>query len=263
MPNNSLVILTLGDVAGAIALEFVCKNLRKLKLIYNADVVIVNGENASKSGGLDGDDAKKLLNAGADVITGGNHTLRGRRISEAMEDNPEILRPINYQQSCPGKGYVVIKVKNGIRLLVLNAAGQIYMDPADSPFAAVDKIISTVEHDVSIADFHAEATSEKGAFARYFDGRINFVFGTHTHVQTADETFLPKGSGFITDLGMCGPIDSVLGTDANVIIDRMVHRTFSPFIKATGDIKICGAVVTINLDTKCVTDIQRIQFTEE
>ncbi len=262
MPNNSLVVLTLGDVTGQAALDYVCSKLRKIKLLYGADVVIVNGENASKSGGLDGEDAKRLLNSGADVVTGGNHTLRGRRISEAMEEYPEIIRPLNFQESCPGKGYVVITVKNGLKLLVLNVAGQVYMDPADSPFACTDRLLSNVKYDYSIADFHGEATSEKAAFARYFDGRINFIFGTHTHVQTADETYLPKGSGFITDLGMCGPIDSILGTDPQVIINRMVKRELAPFTKATGSIKICGAAVTINTSTGYVTEIKRIQFSE-
>lgn len=262
MQNNSLVVLTLGDVAGQSALDYVCSKLRKLKLLYGADVVIVNGENASKSGGLDGEDAKRLLNSGADVVTGGNHTLRGRRISDAMDEFPEIIRPLNYQSACPGKGYVVIPVRNGIKLLVLNVAGQVYMDPADSPFSCTEKLLGSTEYDVAIADFHGEATSEKAAFARHFDGRINFTFGTHTHVQTADETYLPKGSGFITDLGMCGPVDSILGTDPQVVINRMVKREFAPFTKATGDIKICGVAVTISLDTGYVTDIKRIQFTE-
>jgi metallophosphoesterase (TIGR00282 family) len=262
MPDNSLVALVLGDVAGQQALDYVCSKLRKLKLMYGADVVIVNGENASKSGGLDGDDARKLLDAGADVITGGNHTLRGRRISEAMDEYPEIIRPLNYQEACPGKGYVVITVKNGIKLLVINVAGQIFMDPADSPFSCTERVLNEVPHDVCIADIHAEATSEKAAFARCYDGRVNFTFGTHTHVQTADETYLPMGSGFITDIGMCGPVDSILGTDPQVIINRMVKREFAPFTKASGTIKICGATVTINLKTGYVTDIKRIQFME-
>ncbi len=262
MPNNSLVVMALGDVAGQSALDYVCSKLRKLKLLYGADVVIVNGENASKSGGLDGEDAKRLLSAGADVITGGNHTLRGRRIADAMEEHPEILRPLNFQDACPGKGHTVIDVKNGIKLLVLNVAGQIYMDPADSPFTCTDRILNNTDYHVCIADFHGEATSEKAAFARYFDGKINFIFGTHTHVQTADETYLPCGSGFITDIGMCGPVNSILGTEPQVVIDRMVKRTFLPFTKADGPIKICGASVTINLNTGYVTDIKRIQFQE-
>ena len=147
MPDNSLVALILGDVAGQQALNYVCSKIRKLKLLYGADVVIVNGENASKSGGLDSEDAKALLNSGADVITGGNHTLRGRRISEAMEEYPEIIRPLNYQEACPGKGYVVITVRNGIKLLVINVAGQVYMDPADSPFACTERILNTIDHD--------------------------------------------------------------------------------------------------------------------
>jgi metallophosphoesterase (TIGR00282 family) len=260
--QNNLVILTFGDVAGQAALDYVCSKLRKIKLLYGADVVIVNGENASKSGGLDGEDAKRLLSAGADVVTGGNHTLRGRRIADVMEDHPEVIRPLNFQDACPGKGYVLIKVKNGIRLLVVNVAGQVYMDPADSPFTCTDRLLKNIEYDVGVADFHGEATSEKAAFARYFDGRINFTFGTHTHVQTADETYLPKGSGFITDLGMCGPVDSILGTDPDVVINRMVKRELAPFTKATGNIKICGAAVTVNLDTGYVTDIKRIQFQE-
>lgn len=262
MQNNSLVILTFGDVVGQASLDYVCSKLRKLKLLYGADAVIVNGENASKSGGIDGEDAKKLLDAGADVVTGGNHTLRGRRIAEAMEEYPEIIRPLNYQEACAGKGYTVITVKNGLKLLVLNVAGQVFMDPADSPFSCTDRLLDKVDYDFSVADFHGEATSEKAAFARYFDGRIHFTFGTHTHVQTADETYLPKGSGFITDLGMCGPVDSILGTESQIIINRMVKRELSPFTKAIGDIKICGAAVTINVQTKCVTEIKRIQFCE-
>ena len=251
--SSKLKIIAIGDVVGNCGVEAAEKLLRKIKLEYKADVIIVNGENASERGGIDRQAAERLFEAGADVITGGNHSLRNKDIYSLLEENTRLLRPQNYGGTSPGCGNVIIDTAAG-RLLVINVAGQLFMDAADSPFTAVENMLHQLQgkYDVAVADFHGEATSEKAAFARYFDSleKLQFVFGTHTHVQTADMRTLPNGCGFISDIGMCGPDESILGVRCEAVINRMVHRKPERFINANGQARIDGIHFTIDLTTK-------------
>lgn len=250
-------ILALGDVSGSCGVVAVEKVLRKLKLEKNADFVIVNGENSSERGGMERSSVKRLFEAGADVVTGGNHSLRNKDIYSMLEENPMLLRPLNYGDSCRGAGYVIAHTSYG-RVLIMNVIGQIFMDPADSPFTAVDRLLNGLKdrYDFAIADFHGEATSEKAAFARHYDGRIHIVFGTHTHVQTSDARIFKDGTGFITDIGMCGADDSILGVRSEAVIGRMVSRTPERFLNADGDARVDGAVFTLDPSTKRVVNAE-------
>lgn len=254
-------ILTLGDVVGRQAVAHLEKNLWNARSSYGADIVIVNGENASDIYGIDECDAKALLSAGADVITLGNHAFGKKNIFTMLSDSNAIIRPANYPPLTPGGGYTIINVC-GWRVLCINVLGTVMMESLACPFATVDKILEREKgnYDVSIMDLHAESTSEKIAIGRYFDGRINVIFGTHTHVQTADEQILPHGSGYITDLGMTGPVNSVIGSDVDAVIERMRTKITSRFTVADGEVRAHGALFDLDTDTKKVISVKRIVF---
>lgn len=254
-------ILTLGDVVGRQAVAYLEKNLWNARSSYGADIVIVNGENASDIYGIDECDAKALLSAGTDVITLGNHAFGKKNIFTMLSDSNAIIRPANYPPLTPGGGYTIINVC-GWRVLCINVLGTVMMESLACPFATVDKILEREKgnYDVSIMDLHAESTSEKIAIGRYFDGRINVIFGTHTHVQTADEQILPHGSGYITDLGMTGPVNSVIGSDVDAVIERMRTKITSRFTVADGEVRAHGALFDLDTDTKKVISVKRIVF---
>lgn len=261
MRSNSLKVLALGDVVGPLGVGAVSAELRKIKHSLGAELVLVNGENAYSTNGLDSASADAIFRAGADVITGGNHSLHLHDMHDRFDEDPFILRPINLSPRSPGKGYTVFQLKNGKRILVISACGQVFMDPANSPFYAVDKLLEELkgEYDFAIADLHAEATSEKHAFFRAFDGRINIMYGTHTHVQTADEMLLPNGSASISDLGMCGVIESVLGVKIETVVKKYMTGVSDRFSKAEGDVAICGALFTLDLDSGKVSAVERVR----
>ena len=254
-------ILTLGDVVGRQAVAHLEKNLWNARSSYGADIVIVNGENASDIYGIDECDAKALLSAGTDVITLGNHAFGKKNIFTMLSDSNAIIRPANYPPLTPGGGYTIINVC-GWRVLCINVLGTVMMESLACPFATVDKILEREKgnYDVSIMDLHAESTSEKIAIGRYFDGKINVIFGTHTHVQTADEQILPRGSGYITDLGMTGPVNSVIGSDVDAVIERMRTKITSRFTVADGEVRAHGALFDLDTDTKKVISVKRIVF---
>ena len=215
-------ILTIGDIFGRIGRDAVFKELEQLK--YNVDLVIANTENAAHGRGLTKPVFEELKNAGIDVFTTGNHTWGCPDIASIMRYNDEVIRPANFEGDIPGKGSVVITTKNGVRVGVINLIGRTYMQSiASSPFFSADSEIEALKDrsDIIFVDFHAEATSEKIALGYYLDGRVTAVFGTHTHVQTADNKILPNGTGYITDLGMTGPSCSVLGVDKNASTDEI------------------------------------------
>lgn len=245
-------ILAVGDVVGSEATSFLLSNLKKIKASHGIDFTVVNGENAAARNGIDRPTAETLLDAGADVITTGNHVFRIPAVYDYLDDSSLIVRPANLPGECPGRTHTIIDTGR-CRVLVMNALGQIYMDGADSPFSAVERILQTEKgnYDISILDIHAETTSEKAAVARYFDGRINVVFGTHTHVQTNDARILPKGTGFITDIGMCGPSDSILGVMSERVIDKLRLHLPARFEYANGNIRASGAIFTLD-GNKCV-----------
>ena len=254
-------ILALGDVVGRNAVAYLEKNLWSARNSLGADVVVVNGENASDIYGVDECDAKTILASGADIITLGNHAFGRKNIFNLLCDSNAIIRPANYPPLTPGGGYTILNIC-GWRVLCINVLGTVMMESLACPFATVDKILEREKgnYDVSIMDLHAESTSEKIAIGRYFDGRINVIFGTHTHVETADEKILPRGSGYITDVGMTGPVDSVIGSDVSMVIERMRTKITSRFTVADGEIKARGALFDFDTDTKKVTSVKRIVF---
>lgn len=245
-------ILAVGDVVGSEATDFLLSNLKKIKNENNIDFTVVNGENAAARNGIDRQAAEALLDAGADVITTGNHVFRIPAVYNYLDDSNLIVRPANLPGECPGKTHTVIDTGR-YRILVMNVLGQIYMDGSGDPFSAVEQILQSEKgnYDISVLDVHAEATSEKAALARYFDGRINIVFGTHTHVQTSDARILPNGTGFITDIGMCGPTDSILGVISERVIDKLRLHMPARFEYASGNISASGAIFTLD-GNKCV-----------
>ena len=253
-------ILAIGDVVGTRAIAHLKRELWKLRDTHKIDYVIANGENASEIHGISAQDAQALLDCGVDFITLGNHTWNKRDIYPFLDANPEcIIRPTNYSGSAPGYGYSIVNV-NGYKVLIINVLGQVFMEPVGDPFDAVDLVLAREEgnYDVSILDVHAEATSEKYAMARVFDGKIDIIFGTHTHVPTADVQILPRGTAYVTDLGMTGPRNGVLGVDAQRTIAKM--RTHMPSHFAVADGEISADAVIFELDGKKVVRAERVVF---
>jgi len=236
-------ILALGDVVGGSAVEYLKQELWNIRKREKIDFVVANGENATEIRGLSVLDADKLVSAGVDLITLGNHAFGLSVLYDYLDNSPHIIRPANYPPEAPGNGYTVYTAE-GWRILCINICGRVFMDPLASPFDTVDRILEREEenYDFALMDIHAEATSEKMAIARYFDGRVAVMFGTHTHVPTADLQILPGGSGYVTDLGMCGPRDGIIGTDAQQVIRRF--RTMMPtrFSVAGGEVKCDGVI---------------------
>ena len=256
-------ILAIGDVVGRRSIEYLSEKLRRAASKLGADFVVCNGENASEIHGLCKIDAEALLDCGADLITLGNHAFGSRDIYAFLDDNTDrIIRPANYPAACPGVGYTVRKV-SGLRILCMNLSGTAFMDPLDNPFTAVDRILEREkgEYDIALLDFHAEATSEKLAMGYHLDGRVNVVFGTHTHVPTADTRVLPKGTGYVTDLGMTGPPNGILGTDAEAVLYKMRTHMPTRFAVADGEIRAQAVLFTLEDQApyRCVK-VERVTF---
>ena len=257
-------VLCLGDVVGEEGVRFLERDgrLRKLASSKRADLIVVNGENSAPGNGISRESAERLLDAGADVITGGNHTWKQRDAARLLDDGESLIRPCNYPADAPGMGYLIADVR-GYRVLVLNAAGVVYMDPVTPPADAVSRILKSERgnYDLSVCDLHAEATSEKLFFARYFDGKLSAVFGTHTHVQTADEQILPGGTGYITDVGMCGSMNGVLGVKTESVVHKFTVRTPVRFDPAEGNPALHGVLFSLDEKTGKCTAVERIRET--
>ncbi len=254
-------ILCIGDVVGSGAVAYLKQNLWQFRRTVGADMVVANGENASDIHGISRADAESLLEAGVDLITLGNHAFGRHDLWPMLGESPYIIRPANFPPLAPGGGYTILNI-DGWRVLGINVQGTALMEPLACPFATVDRILEreTGNYDFAVMDIHAEATSEKLALARYFDGRIAVMFGTHTHVPTADEQILPQGSGYITDLGMTGPVDSIIGTEAAVVIERFRTKIPTRFRVASGEIRAEGALFTLDDSRSRVERVKRITF---
>lgn len=253
-------ILAVGDVVSEAGLDFLSKKLRQVKREHKIDFTVVNGENAAGLGLLP-DQAEDILNAGADVITLGNHTWSRNQIVSFMERSDFILRPANFSDHLPGKGYEVYDGPKGLRIGVLNLIGRVSMDPnVDNPFTTADAILKKMKADIILVDFHAEATSEKLAMGWYLDGRAQAVWGTHTHVPTADAQVLPKGTGYITDLGMTGPAQSILGIRPDQSINKFLGGLPRRYEAAQGPCKLEAAVFTIDTTAKRCTQVRQIRM---
>ncbi len=262
MTKNEIKIMVLGDICGNIGTNAVEKKLWSLRKYYGADMVVANAENAAPGNGLDKETAEKLFRCGVDVITSGNHIWKKYNVKSLLENSQNILRPANYPPQCPGNGFCVFDMCS-YKVLVINLIGTVFMESMESPFEKAKKILESENgnYDFSVVDFHAEATSEKIALAKYLDGRVSAFFGTHTHVQTADEQVFKGGTGYITDVGMCGAKDSVLGVRSDIIIEKFLHKMPVRHEEATGECLICGCLFTLSKQNgKCVA-AERINVT--
>lgn len=257
-------ILCIGDVTGSIGCRFLLKTLPSLKRRENADICIVNGENSADGNGMTPGSADMLFAAGADVITGGNHTFRRKEVYDRLDSDGFLLRPQNALGDAPGKGYCVVDLGR-TRVAVINLIGRVYLPEAENPFTAADELIERAQADgvkVIIADIHAEATSEKKALGYYLDGRASAVFGTHTHVATSDCQILPKGTGFITDIGMTGPKDSVLGVKKELSLAKIKDGVSVKFELADGSCRLDGCVFEIDDKTGLCSSIRSVHCEE-
>ena len=251
-------ILAIGDVVSQVGRNMVFEVLELIR--YKVDFIIANCENAAHGRGMTKPVYEELCRSGIDIFTMGNHTWGCPDIVKVMKYSDNVIRPANFEGDCPGEGYAIKLAKNGVRVGVINLIGRTYMQPAENPFFTADKCIERIKSkcDIIMVDFHAEATSEKIALGYYLDGKVSTVFGTHTHVQTADDTVLPKGTGYITDLGMTGPVHSVLGMNKDIIIERFLNGLPQKFDVATGRGQFCGCIFEIDETTGKTVSTERI-----
>ena len=255
-------VLTVGDVVGNPGMERIRRSLRYLKRKCEADFVIVNGENASVVG-ITPNQAEDIFDAGADVITMGNHTWSKREITTYMEDCPRILRPANFAPQVPGRGYGIFDTKAG-PVAVIDLIGRCNMDYGpDNPFLMVEKILKEIDTKLILVEMHAEATSEKLAMGHLLDGRVSAVWGTHTHVPTADAQILPRGTGYVTDLGMTGPKNSVLGIRPELSIAKFRGDLPNRYQWAEGPTKLEAVLFTIDTATGLCCKAERVDICDE
>lgn len=240
-------LLFIGDIVGDDALDFLIENLPTIKEKYNPDVMVANGENVWNGKGINEQEANVLFNAGFSVITTGNHIWENWKSRPLLATNNSVLRPLNYPSGNPGKGYIIFEV-NGIKLAVIQLQGRTFMQSIDCPFKTAENAFKNIKTQTNniFVDFHAEATAEKMTFAKNFDGQVTAIIGTHTHVPTADAQILSKGSAYISDVGMTGPHDSVIGMDTDTAIKRYILQTAHKYEMAKNDMKING--ISINFD---------------
>ncbi|MBA4418108.1 MAG: TIGR00282 family metallophosphoesterase [Syntrophus sp. (in: bacteria)] len=254
MPND-IRVLFLGDVIGKPGRKAVEHFIKTVEV----DFRIINGENLAGGIGITPSLAVEMLSYGVDIITTGNHIWKKRDIMPFLMEEQRVIRPLNYPSGTPGFGYTVIR-KNGKTLGVANIEGRIFMNPLDCPFRAMEELINRTDPTIPlIVDFHAEATSEKIAMGWFLDGRAAAMFGTHTHVQTADERILPKGTGYITDAGMTGPADSVIGMDKVGVLEKFITQLPHKFEVGKDDVEVQGVIVTIAASGNRCLRIERIK----
>jgi metallophosphoesterase (TIGR00282 family) len=260
-----LNILCIGDIVGRPGRRIIADKLKPLVKELDIDCVIANAENAAGGSGLTPQIYDKLLRYGVNLITLGDHTYRKRDIIKTLETSENIVRPANFSERAAGRGFAVYKTVKGPVVAVVALIGRLFMKGADCPYNAIDRILPQLEQkaDIIIVDFHAEATSEKIAMGYHLDGRVSLCFGTHTHVVTADEKIMPKGTAYITDIGMTGPHDSVLGRGVENVLKSFRTQMPFPFDIATGDVKINAILVTIDSNTKKAESIERIRIDAE
>ena len=256
-------VLAIGDVIGKIGCTFLREKLPQLKKIREVDVVIVNGENSSDGNGITPAAAEYLFSSGVDVITTGNHAFRRKESYDLYDSCEFLIRPANFPNgTTPGRGMTILDMGK-IQVAVINLMGTAYLEPLDCPFKEADRLIAQAKEanaKIIIVDFHAEATGEKRAMGYYLDGRVSAMFGTHTHVQTADATVLPHGTGYITDAGMTGPIHSVLGVKTEIIIKKFTEKLPQRFDIATGDCKMNCVLMEIDEKTGKTVNIEAIEI---
>jgi metallophosphoesterase (TIGR00282 family) len=260
---STLRILALGDIVGRPGRMAVHRKLPELVRTRQIDLVVANGENIAGGSGITQNLFHKLRSYGVDVVTLGDHVYRKLDIVPTMNSSERLVRPANLAADAAGRGHTVVTTNSGVQVGVFALLGRIFMNnlPSNDPFAAADRVLSQIPRGVKVCvcDMHAEASSEKVAMGHWLDGRCSFVFGTHTHIPTADAKILPGGTAFISDLGMTGPYDSVLGRRKDRVVKHMTTNMPQHFEVATGDVRVCGALAEINVDTGRAVSIERIE----
>lgn len=257
--TRKIKILCVGDVVGTSGCEFLRKNLAAFKAEKNIDICIVNGENSAVGNGMLPNSCGHLFTSGADFITGGNHSLKRREIFEHLERSDTVIRPANFDDTVWGKGFGIID-KGAYRVGVINLLGRVWLDGHGDPFQKAKEIIGLLKKETNIilVDFHAEATAEKKALGYFLDGEISALFGTHTHVQTSDAQILPLGTGYITDLGMTGPEESVLGVKKEIIIEKFRKGFTTMFETADTPAFMQGCIFTIDRDSGKTVEVEAV-----
>ena len=258
----SIRILCLGDIVGRPGRQIVHDKLPALVKERAIDLVIANSENIAGGSGITQNLFHKVRSYGIDVVTLGDHIYRKADIIPTLQTSERVVRPANLSAGAAGRAFTVVTTQSGVSVAVFSLMGRIFMNlPADDPFAAADRVLGQLPRHVRVCvcDIHAEATSEKVALGHWMDGRVSFIFGTHTHIPTADAKILEGGSAYITDLGMCGPYDSVLGRRKDRVIKFMTSNMPAPFDVAVGDVRMCGAISEIDTDTGRALSIERIE----
>jgi hypothetical protein len=260
-----LNILCVGDIVGRPGRRILADRLLPLVKEHSIDCVIANAENAAGGSGLTPQIYEKLLKYGVHLITLGDHAYRKREIIETLERADNIVRPANLSPCAAGKDFAMYQTGKGATVAVVSLIGRIFMKPADCPYAAIDKILPSLKQkaDIIIVEMHAEATSERVAMGYYLDGKVSAVFGTHTHIPTADERILPKGTAYITDIGMTGPHDSVLGRRTENVIKAFRTQMPFPFDVATGDVRINAVLIRVDSNTKAAESIERLNVSAD
>lgn len=250
-------LLFLGDVVGDMGCDILEKKMYSLKQKYKIDLVVVNGENSATGNGLTRYSYQRLVSVGADVITTGNHCFKRKEALPLYDENDTLLRPANFPQGVPGHGYTTLDL-GYCQIAVVNLMGTTYMEPLDNPFFCIDSVLDEIDARNIIVDIHSEATSEKKAMGFYLDGRVTAVIGTHTHVQTADEMILPKGTAYITDAGMTGPELSVLGVKSELAIEKIKYHAPVKFEESENPCFINGVVIDFDESSGKANKIIRI-----
>ena len=255
-------VLLLGDVVGGAGRQMLKKQLKKVRVEKGLDAVIVNAENCAAGSGITAALAKEVFESGVDAITLGDHTWGQKEFAGEIGKVANLVRPANYSAECPGKGWTLLNLPVG-QIAVVNVQGRVFMNPVDCPFKTMDKVLAEIPKNVPVfVDFHAEATSEKNTLGYYLDGRVTAVVGTHTHVQTSDAMLLPKGTAYLTDLGMCGPYISSIGRDLAPVTKKFVTGMPSRFEVATGPCTMEGAIIEFDMTTKKASSIETFRIRE-
>jgi len=262
--NNSRTVFTIlfiGDIVGKAGRRAISALVQDIIKDYNVNFVIANGENAAGGNGITAEIADKLFSSGIDVLTSGNHIWQKKEIIEYIRHENRLIRPLNFSPDAPGMGSYITKTAGDVTVAVINVAGRVFMDTYSCPFRTIDQEIERLHQkvDIIVVDFHAEATSEKKALGWYLDGRVGAVIGTHTHVQTADERILPQGTAYITDVGMTGAIDSVIGVKKELVIQKFLTYMPVRFEISTRNPLLEGAIVRLDTKQGIALQIERIQ----
>ncbi len=254
-------LIFIGDIVGRPGRRAVRELLPDLRERYRPDFVVANGENSAGGNGINREITAELLNGGIDLITMGNHVWDNKEIFDFIEAEQRLIRPANYPAGTPGRGWAVMSTRKGTKIGFINLSGRVFLPPLECPFTLAEKIITAIKQETSLilVDFHAEATSEKVAFGWHLDGKVSVVVGTHTHVQTADERILPAGTAFITDVGMTGPADSVIGVKTETILKKFMTQLPIRFETATGRSQLNAVVVDLDEATGQALAIKRVQ----